>query len=159
MLEISKYSKESSTYSLYTNLLSKVQLSKDIENSNRESLFIKDICKRVEKSKTVLYVLKNNEEIIGLISLSATSIEDQPSMQIDYIFVSENYRGTPLEILDNLKPFKYLIEIAINLAKKLRLELGIRYLVLSPDNNDLKAKYKKVDFQSLNKDWMYLKVN
>ena len=74
-------------------------------------------------------------------------------------FVSENYRGTPLEILDNLKPFKYLIEIAINLAKKLRLELGIRYLVLSPDNNDLKEKYKKVDFQSLNKDWMYLKVN
>jgi len=46
----------------------------------------------------------------------------------------------------------------INLAKKLRLELGIRYLVLSPDNNDLKEKYKKVDFQSLNKDWMYLKI-
>ena len=40
-----------------------------------------------------------------------------------------------------------LIEIAINLVKKLRLELGIRYLVLSPDNNDL------------NKDWMYFKVN
>lgn len=158
MLEISKYSKDSSTYGLYTRLLSKIKLSKNIENSNRESLFIKDICKRVEKSKTVLYVLKNDEEIIGFISLSATSIDDQPSIQIDYIFVSESYRSTHLEILDNLKPFKYLIEIAINIAKKLRLEIGVKYLVLSPDNDDLKEKYKKVNFQSLNKDWMYLKI-
>lgn len=158
MLEISKYSKESSTYNLHTKLLSKIKLSKDIEKSNRENLFIKDICKRVEKSKTVLYVLKIEDEIIGFISLSATSIEDQPSVQVDYIFVSENYRGTTLEILDNLKPFKYLIELSINLAKKLKSEIGIRYLVLSPDNDDLNEKYKKVDFQSLNKDWMYLKI-
>jgi hypothetical protein len=158
LLEISKYSKDSSTYSLHTKLLSKVKLSKDIDKSSRENLFIKDICKRVEKSKTVLYVLEIKDEVIGFISLSATSIEDQPSMQIDYIFVSENYRGVPLEILDNLKPFKYLIEMAINLAKKLRLEIGLRYLALSPDNDELKEKYKKVDFQSLNKDWMYFKI-
>ncbi len=158
MLEISNYNSNSSIYGLYKNLLPYLKFTKNKNESQRESLFIKDICKRVEKSKTVLYVLKNDEEIIGLISLSATSIQDQPSIQIDYIFVNENYRGVKLEILDNLKPFKYLIELAINISKKLKSEIGIRYIVLSPDTDDLKEKYKSVGFQSLNKDWMYLKI-
>lgn len=158
MLEISNYNSNSSTYGLYRNLLSKIKLSNDINDSQRESLFIKDICNRIEKSKTVLYVLELNKEIIGLISLSATSIQDQPSMQIDYIFVSENYRGKNLEELDNLKPFKYLIEMAINLVKEVKLLVGIRYIVLSPDNEDLKYKYEKVSFKELNDEWMYLKI-
>ncbi len=158
MLEILNYNSNSSIYGLYTKLLPHLKFTSDKNESQRESLFIKDICKRVQKSKTVLYILKNDEKIIGLISLSATSIQDQPSMQIDYIFVNENYRGMKLKVLDDLKPFKYLIELAISIAKKLKSEIGIRYIVLSLDNDKLKLKYQKVDFQSLNEDWMYLKI-
>jgi len=35
--------------------------------------------------------------------------------------------------------------------------VGLRYLLLSPDSDELKEKYKQVDFRELNDDWMYFK--
>ena len=125
---------------------------------NREELFIKDVCTRVSKSKSVLYVLEFEEKIIGLIALSATSITDQPSIQIDYIFVSNSFRNKNLEILNDFKPFRYLINLAISLAEDMSKQLGLRYIVLSPDNDDLKDKYIKVGFKKLNKEWMFFKI-
>ena len=158
MIEIQSYDSSSSTYRLHLKLIDKIELSTDTNSSNRESLFIKDICKRIEKSKTVLYVLKNDDDIIGLVALSATSINDQPSIQVDYIFVSEKYRGQKIAELDNCKPFRYLIDLSISLAKDFKSSIGLRYLVLSPDNDDLKEKYKQVDFKILDNDWMYFKL-
>ena len=153
MLEIINYNSSSSSYNLYTSILKKLQFSDDIQQSNREELFIKDVCTRVSKSKSVLYVLEFEEKIIGLIALSATSITDQPSIQIDYIFVSNSFRNKNLEILNDFKPFRYLINLAISLAEDISKKLGLRYIVLSPDNDDLKDKYAKVGFKKLNKDF------
>ena len=158
MLEIINYNSSSSSYNLYTTILKKLQFSDDIQQSNREELFIKDVCTRVSKSKSVLYVLEYEEKIIGLIALSATSITDQPSIQIDYIFVSNSFRNKNLEILNDFKPFRYLINLAISLAEDISKKLGLRYIVLSPDNDDLKDKYIKVGFKKLNKEWMFFKI-
>lgn len=158
MLEIINYNSSSSSYNLYTSILKKIQFSDDIQQSNREELFIKDVCTRVSKSKSVLYVLEFEEKIIGLIALSATSITDQPSIQIDYIFVSNSFRNKNLEILNDFKPFRYLINLAISLAEDMSKKLGLRYIVLSPDNDDLKDKYLNVGFKKLNKEWMFFKI-
>ena len=158
MLEIINYNSSSSSYNLYTSILKKLQFSDDIQQSNREELFIKDVCTRVSKSKSVLYVLEFEEKIIGLIALSATSITDQPSIQIDYIFVNNSFRNKNLEILNDFKPFRYLINLAISLAEDMSKKLGLRYIVLSPDNDDLKDKYVKVGFKKLNKEWMFFKI-
>lgn len=158
MIRIENYNTTSSTYHLSKKILSCVKLSSNTKSSNREKLFIEDICKRVEKSKSVLYVLKDDENIIGLAAISATAIEDHPSIQIDYIFVNEIYRSKELEILDNTKPFRYLVDFIISIAKELQTKMGIRYIVLSPDTEDLKIKYKKVDFKSINKEWMFFKL-
>ena len=158
MLEIINYNSSSSSYNLYTSILKKLQFSDDIQQSNREELFIKDVCTRVSKSKSVLYILEFEEKIIGLIALSATSITDQPSIQIDYIFVSNSFRNKNLEILNDFKPFRYLINLAISLAEDISKKLGLRYIVLSPDNDDLKDKYVKVGFKKLNKEWMFFKI-
>lgn len=158
MLEIINYNSSSSSYNLYTSILKKLQFSDDIQQANREELFIKDVCTRVSKSKSVLYVLEFEEKIIGLIALSATSITDQPSIQTDYIFVSNSFRNKNLEILNNFKPFRYLINLAISLAEDMSKKLGLRYIVLSPDNDDLKDKYIKVGFKKLNKEWMFFKI-
>lgn len=158
MLEIINYNSSSSIYNLYTTILKKLQFSNDIQQASREELFIKDVCTRVSKSKSVLYVLEFEEKIIGLISLSATSITDQPSIQIDYIFVSQSFRSQNLEILNELRPFRYLINLAISLAEDMSKKLGLRYIVLSPDNDDLKEKYLSVGFKKLNKDWMFFKI-
>ena len=158
MLEIINYNSSSSIYNLYTTILKKLQFSNDIQQASREELFIKDVCIRVSKSKSVLYVLEFEEKIIGLISLSATSITDQPSIQIDYIFVSQSFRSQNLEILNELRPFRYLINLAISLAEDMSKKLGLRYIVLSPDNDDLKEKYLNVGFKKLNKNWMFFKI-
>ena len=158
MLEIINYNSSSSSYNLYTTILKKLQFSDDIQQSNREELFIKDVCTRVSKSKSALYILEFEEKIIGLIALSATSITDQPSIQIDYIFVSNSFRNKNLEILNDFKPFRYLINLAISLAEDMSKKLGLRYIVLSPDNDDLKDKYVNVGFKKLNKEWMFFKI-
>ena len=158
MLEIINYNSSSSSYNLYTTILKKLQFSDDIQQANREELFIKDVCTRVSKSKSVLYVLEYEEKIIGLIALSATSITDQPSIQIDYIFVSNSFRNKNLEILNDFKPFRYLINLAISLAEDMSKKLGLRYIVLSSNNDDLKDKYIKVGFKKLNKEWMFFKI-
>ena len=158
MLEIINYNSSSSSSHLYTSILKKLQFSDNIQQSNREELFIKDVCTRVSKSKSVLYVLEFEEKIIGLIALSATSITDQPAIQIDYIFVSNSFRNKNLEILNDFKPFRYLINLAISLAEDMSKKIGLRYIVLSPDNDDLKDKYVKVGFKKLNKEWMFFKI-
>ena len=158
MLEIINYNSSGSSYNLYTTILKKLQFSDDIQQSNREELFIKDVCTRVSKSKSVLYILEFEEKNIGLIALSATSITDQPSIQIDYIFVSNSFRNKNLEILNDSKPFRYLINLAISLAEDMSKKLGLRYIVLSPDNDNLKEKYLSVGFKKLNKDWMFFKI-
>ena len=60
--------------------------------------------------------------------------------------------------LDSCKPFRYLIDLSISIAKDFKSSIGLRYLVLSPDNNNLKEKYKQVDFKILDDDWMYFKL-
>jgi len=158
LLEVVNYNHTNTPYSLSIQLLEKINLSEDLESSNREVLFIEDICKRIQKSKSVLYVLKNEDDIIGLIALSFTSVKEQPSLQIDYVIVDKKYQGKELKVLDNCKPFRYLMKLAVVLAKRISQEIGLRYIVLSPDNDDLENKYKQVNFQKLNDNWMYLKI-
>ncbi|MDN5128794.1 hypothetical protein [Aliarcobacter butzleri] len=155
MLEIINYNCSSSSYNLYATILKKIQFSDDIQQANREELFIKDICTRISKSKSVLYVIEFEEKIIAL---SASSVTDQPSIQIDYIFVSNSFRNKNLEILNDFKPFRYLINLAISLAEDMSKKLGLRYIVLSPDSDNLKEKYLRVGFKKLNKDWMFFKI-
>ena len=72
LLEIINYNSSTSSYNLQTSIFKKLQFSGDIQQLNREKLFIKNICTRISKSKSVLYVLEFEEKIIGLITLSAS---------------------------------------------------------------------------------------
>ena len=159
MLDLLKYNHKSTSYRLSIDILKDVVLSNKLENAQREESFIEDICNRVQKSGTVLYVLKDKKTTLGLISMSASSIDDFPSLQVDYLFVNNTYRGKKLDILDNTKTSNYLIEFAIEIAKELQEIVGLRYLVLLPDNDKLKSIYKDIGFKQLNKQsWMFIKL-
>ncbi|MCF6244172.1 MAG: GNAT family N-acetyltransferase [Sulfurovum sp.] len=139
--------------------MSSVKLSSNLKQSQREKSFIEDICKRVQKTSTVLYLLKLDNNILGFIALSVSSIGDFPSLQIDYIFVNHAFRGKPLEILDNLKTSDYLVDFAIEIAQEIQKLAGLRYLVLLPDNDKLQNVYKDMGFINLPKqNWLYLKL-
>ena len=159
MLDLLKYNHKSTSYRLSTDILNTIKLSNKLEHSQREKSFIEDICKRVHKAGTVLYVLKDKETTLGLISLSASSIDDFPSLQVDYLFVNNPYRGKKLDMLENLKTSNYLIEFAIEIAKELQEIVGLRYVVLLPDNDKLETMYKDMGFKKLNKqNWMFIKL-
>jgi hypothetical protein len=51
------------------------------------------------------------------------------------------------------------MNLAMSLAEDMSKKLGLRYIVLSLDNDNLKEKYLSVCFKKLNKDWMFLKFN
>ncbi len=159
MLELKKYNATNANYRLAIDILSNLKLSNDLDNSEREKLFIEDICKRVQKNGTVIYLLRDSDETFGFIALSVSSIDAFPSLQVDYIFVSEPYRGVPLENLDKSKTSTYLIEFAIEIAKEIQEQVGLRYLVLLPDNDRLQTVYKDMGFQVLpKKEWMFIKL-
>ena len=159
MLEFKKYTSKNVSYRLGIDILSSVELSHDTEQSQRERNFIEDICKRVQKSSTVLYLLRHDDKPLGFIALSVSSIGDFPSLQIDYLFVNHTFRGESLDILDNLKTSTYLIEFSIELAKEIQELAGLRYLVLLPDNHKLQDIYQGMGFLTLPKqDWLYIKL-
>jgi len=157
--ELKKYNASNANYRLSIDILSDLKLSTNLDNAQREKLFIEDICKRVQKNGTVIYLLRDGNETFGFIALSVSSIDTFPSLQVDYIFVSEPYRGVPLEKLDNSKTSTYLIEFAIEIAKEIQEQVGLRYLVLLPDNDRLQSVYKDIGFQVLPKnEWMFIKL-
>ena len=160
MLELKKYTSKNASYRLGIDILSRVSLSTHADQAQRERDFIEDICKRVQRSSTVLYLLQHGNETLGFVALSVSSIGDFPSLQIDYIFVNNAYRGEALAILDGLKTSTYLIEFAIEVAKEIQEIAGLRYLVLLPDNNKLQDVYKNIGFLNLPKqDWLYIKLS
>ncbi len=159
MLELKKYNATNANYRLAIDILSNLKLSDNLDNSEREKLFIEDICKRVQKNGTVIYLLRDADETFGFIALSVSSIDTFPSLQVDYIFVSEPYRGVALKKLDHSKTSTYLIEFAIETAKEIQEQVGLRYLVLLPDNDRLQTVYKDMGFQVLpKKEWMFIKL-
>ncbi|WP_294954025.1 hypothetical protein [Sulfurovum sp.] len=106
-----------------------------------------------------MYLLRDGDKTFGFIALSVSSIDTFPSLQVDYIFVSGPYRGVCLENLDNSKISTYLIEFAIEIAKEIQNQVGLRYLVLLPDNDRLQFVYKDMGFQVLpKKEWMFIKL-
>ena len=157
MIEILNYNSRNTPYNLIANLLNQLQVSNN-SLSSREELFIKDICNRVCKSKSVLYLLIIDGIVVGLVALSVTTIEEQPSLQIDYIFISDKYRGKSMKILENNKPFRYLIKMTISIAEEISKNVGLRYIVLSPDNDTLKEKYIRVGFENLTDNYMNFKL-
>jgi len=159
LLKLKKYTSKNSPYQLHIEILSNVECTNNFEQGQRERIFIKDICKRVLKSSTVLYVLRKEEKTLGFIALSVNSIDFLPSFQVDYLFVNNLYRGVVLEELDHTKTSIYLIEFAIEIAKEIQEKVGLRSLVLLPDSQRLEAIYKDIGFQKFpKKDWMFFKL-
>lgn len=67
---------------------------------------------------------------MGVITLSASSIDDAPVVQIDYLFVDYNYRKLVIREINNTVS-KYLIIFAMSVAENIKKSIGVKYLALS----------------------------
>lgn len=111
--------------------------------TEQERQFLKQLSLSAEKGSIVVYALELEGVLAGLIGLSASRVDSISTVQIDYLFVSEYCRGVVYEELSGNKISTYLIDLAIVLAKKVSVEVGVRWLALVPDNDKLEAFYTK----------------
>ncbi len=121
-----------------SNLLQKLI---NLTNDDRQKQFIKALCKGCQKNDTVIYYLSIDNDICGMIGLSASRVDNIPCLHIDYIFVKEDYRKNIYEHLNNKKISEYLISVSMSLATEIKEKLGLRWLVLNPDNSELEKFY------------------
>ena len=112
-------------------------------STEQERQFIKQLSSSAEKGSIVVYALELDDSLAGLIGLSASRVDSISTVQIDYLFVSSEHRGSAFEELANTKISTYLIDLAIVLAKKISSEVGVRWLALVPDNDKLEEFYTK----------------
>ena len=112
-----------------------------LTNEDRQRQFIKALCKGCQKGETVIYYLNIDNNICGIIGLSASRVDNIPCLHVDYIFVKEDYRKNIYEELNNKKISEYLISVSISLATEIKEKIGLRWLVLNPDNSELEKFY------------------
>lgn len=132
-----------------------------LERKQREYGFLEETIKLVQKEKSIMYLLIKDDIFLGCISLSASNIKDNPSCQIDYLFVDYNYRKQLFKELDNILLSEYLILSAIQISEKVREYIALKYLVLYPDRQSKKlVDYYKTNFRfnPLTKEWLCLKL-
>jgi hypothetical protein len=143
-------------------LLQNFKYNSTLERGSRERELLAETIKLVEKQKSIMYLLIKDNQYLGIISLSVSSINDIPSSQIDYLFVDNNYRKQKLAELGNRTISKYLIFLSIQICEKIRENIGLKYLSLYPDRQSkvLTSYYKnELDFKQLNKEWLFIKLN
>lgn len=109
-----------------------------LTNDNRHKEFIKLLSKSCAKGDTIVYVLKLDDEICGL---SASKIDSIPCINIDYLHVVEKYRKSVFEDLANQKISEFLISFSIKKAVDIKENIGLRWLILTPDNEELEKYY------------------
>jgi hypothetical protein len=114
-----------------------IKLTKD----ERQKQFIKELSKSCNKGDSVIYCLVLENNICGFVGLSASKIDSIPCINVEYIYVVEDYRKMTYMDLDNQKISEFLISFCISLAVKLKNSIGLRWLTLMPDNKDLEEFY------------------
>ena len=105
-------------------------------------------------------MLIRDSEIVGLVALSASRIDDLPCVQVDYLFVSASYRKQIYKELGNTKISQYLINYAIQASTKIKDAIAVKFLLLLPADDNLIKTYDEMDFKPLHSKtkWMVFKL-
>lgn len=89
-------------------------------------------------------------------------INNIPCISIEYLLVKEEYRKKIYEELDKKFISEFLIYFVYELGKKLKNDIGIRWLALIPDNAQLEKyyinTYKFVKYENNKKVFLFLSL-
>ncbi len=125
-----------------------------------EGNYLKKLVSLSKKDKTNIVMLIRDSEIVGLVALSASRIDDLPCVQVDYLFVSASYRKQIYKELGNTKISQYLINYAIQASTKIKDAIAVKFLLLLPADDNLIKTYDEMDFKPLHSKtkWMVFKL-
>ena len=116
----------------------------------------------MQKGDVTVHVLYIDEKPIGFVALSAYAINKKPAILVDYLFVSKEYRGKSLAILEEQKASEYLMFYVFRVALDTRKKIGVYYLALYPDRDSesLINFYQSLGFEILKKTkWMVATID
>ena len=118
------------------------------------------MAKRAGKNKTRIHRLTDDQGVqYGFIALSVAVSNDKPCLVIDYLFVSQPYRGINYPVLENKTIAGILIGFADQVATEADQNFPLRYIALVPANEKLEAYYANLGFRKLDStNFMYLKL-
>ena len=122
--------------------------------------YCSQIFQQARNRKSIIHVLQNvEEEWHGFVALRFDVLAKRPSLVIDYLITSLQYRGMRYNDLGGLKISEYLIAYALSKAADVNLTVPVRYLALEPASDELAGFYGRNGFSRLDAtDWMFMKV-
>lgn len=128
-----------------------------------ERQYVVKTAKLAVREKTRIHLLSDTSgNDYGFVALSISTFDrtyNRPSMIIDYIFTSKQYRGLKFPELDNTSVFENLLEFTFQSALSIQKIIPLRFIALQPAHDRLAAYYQKKDFKPLeNSDWMFLGI-
>lgn len=95
----------------------------------------------------------------GFVALSIAVSENKPCLVINYLFVSQQYRGIRYPELEMQRLAEIMIGYASKIATDANIHFPIRYLALVPANVKLVTYYSALEFCKLDStNFMYLKL-
>lgn len=139
-------------------------LSKRFQYANDdERQYVVKTAKLSARKKTLIHLLSDTSgNNYGFLALSISSFDrsyNRPSIVIDYIFTSKQYRSRKFPELDNTTVFEYLLEFALRSAASLQEIVPLRFIALQPAHDRLATYYQKIGFSFIDTSgWMFLKL-
>jgi hypothetical protein len=118
------------------------------------------MAKRSGKNQTRIHRLKDNQGThYGFIALSVALSDNKPCLVIDYLFVSQKYRGVSYPELENRTIASILISFAGQVATEANKNFPLRYIALVPANDKLEKYYAELGYRKLDlTNFMYFKL-
>lgn len=117
------------------------------------------MAKRAGNNQCRIYVLTNNGEYYGFVALSLAVFAQVPSVVVDYLFTSLQFRGVEFEDLESGKVADYLLAFALKSAVTVSEIVPVRFLALIPADETLDAFYRRRGFSKLDStNWVFTKV-
>ena len=143
-----------------------LELFQDGFKTERERQLLVSFIKEHNKDRNTFYVLEMDNKSMGMVSLKFNNINDNPTLDVDYLFVHKNYRKKKFKILDNKTISQFLLDFTIGIiAPKIKSLVKFKYISLYPDKQSKKLVkyYLKVIPHSFelkyNKEsWILLKI-
>lgn len=120
--------------------------------SKENKSYFDEIIKQAQKNHTKIHLLELDDQNIGFVSLSIQCSTQKKSkikyLNIDYVFVDEQYRKNTMELFQQ-KVSEYLIDIVIRIALEIKNFVPIAYIAAEPAHNDLESLYTSKQFVKL----------
>jgi hypothetical protein len=123
-----------------------------------ERNYVVQTVKLAANDRTRIHFLEDDDgDSYGFVALSLAVFENKPSLIIDYMFTSLQYRGLGFPEIGG-KISDFFIGYSIQIASTLRQPVPLRFIALQAATPELEVFYGKRDFMKLDSThWMFLR--